>query len=291
VAVGAVSSIGERGAAAQAELEDELARRAEDDAAAAREREAAPPAPPLTPARPPGIKLGQRCLFVGNTGTGKSEACANLFAVHSGQRVLLDTSDWYELGPEAGPAIEVEDVRAIDWRARTIRYVPARGTRDEFEDLFAAIFQRGRLFLWVDEAEDVAPSSEVRRWVRRTWKQGRKHGLTIAAATQRPAGVDRAVINQAEHAFIFPMVDPDDLRTLSVRLRMGTDELAGALQRLPVHGYLRHTLGVPNVFAMQPLPPAAIAQTRRVVIPADELDHHDHEEDPGATDTDHDQPG
>lgn len=253
------------------ELAAELEGGAGDELEAGEHEHAATWAPAQAPNSPPPIELGSRSLFVGNTGTGKSEACANLFAVHTGQRVLVDVADWYELGPDAGPALEVDDVRAIDWRARTIRYVPRIGTAAEYEDLFSALFQRGRLLVWVDEAEDVAPSSERRRWVRKVYKQGRKYGLTVASATQRPHGVDRAIIGQSEHAFVFPMVDPDDLRVLAVRLQMGVDELAGALSRLPPYGYLRHSLGQPHVWSMPGLPAAALAQSRRVIVPANEV--------------------
>lgn len=251
-------------AAAELELERELAERETE-----LEHELAPPAE-APPGGPPGIDLGSRSLFVGNTGTGKSEGCAALFARHTGQRILIDVQDWYGFGPAAGPALEVDRVSDIDWRYRTIRYVPRFGSATEYDELFAAIFQRGNVFVWADELEDVAPSSEVRRWVRKTWKQGRKFNVTMAGATQRPVGVDRAAINQAEHAFVFPMVDSGDLRTLAPRLGMGTDELAGVLAGLPEHGYLRHTLGVPHVFAMPPLPPDEIAHTRGVVLPYNE---------------------
>lgn len=237
-----------------------------------RQADELPPAPtaPASPgAGPQPIRLGQRVLAVGNTGEGKSEVLGHLFSIYGGQRLLVDVNDHYRLGPAAiaEGALEVEDVRAIDWRYRTIRYVPRRLDRHEFDDLYAAIFARGRLFVWLDEAEDAAPVHAPPAWLRKTVKQGRKFLITHGAATQRPAGVERSIINQSEHAFVFRMVDPDDLATLGVRLGMRVRELADALAALPQHGYLRHTIGQRQIVAMPPLPLELVRATRRHIVP------------------------
>jgi hypothetical protein len=234
---------------------------------------------------PPTILLGQRVLFVGDTGTGKSEGLLGLFAEHTGQRILIDPQDHYLLGPDAlaedPPPLELDDPAKIDWRHRTIRYVPKRaGDRREMDRLHAAIFRHGRVFVACDEAEDVAPSQGggSPTWVRKAYKQGRKVRLTMGAATQRPVGVDRAVINQAEHAFVFPMSDPDDLKVISYRLGLSVAQLSAALNQLGRFEYLRHTKGQrdergrPVVLHMPALPPEVIARTRRHVI---NLEHRD----------------
>jgi hypothetical protein len=221
---------------------------------------------------PEPIRLGDRALFVGNTGKGKSEAALNLFAVHGGQRLLVDVQDHYAFGPDAlaeePPPLEVDDPRAIDWQHRTIRYVPNLGTRKEYEALYAAIYRRGDLLVICDEAEDVAPSAGGGSppFVKKVTKQGRKRRITHAACSQRPAGVDRSIINQSEHAFVFPMIDPDDLQALSYRLGMSSRELSHHLNALGPFEYLRHTLGSERVLAMPALPPEALEFTRRHIL-------------------------
>lgn len=232
-----------------------------------------PPPTPAAPAAPATIALGDRVLFVGNTGKGKSEAALNLFAVHRGQRLLVDVQDHYTFGPDARaevpPPLEVDDPRELDWQHRTIRYVPRRpGDRREMDALYAAIYRRGNLLVVCDEAEDVAPSagSGAPFYVRKAVKQGRKYRITHVACTQRPAGVDRSIINQAEHAFVFPMVDPDDLEALSYRLGMTSRELGRHLNALGRFEYLRHTLGAEQVLAMPALPAHVLGFTRRHVL-------------------------
>jgi len=173
--------------------------------------------------------------------------------------------DHYDLGPaaRAEPALEVDRVSDLDWRHRTIRYVPSRLNLREFDELYAAIYARGNLLVLLDEAEDAAPVARVPPWLKKTVKQGRKRGITHLAATQRPRGVERSIINQAEHAFVFRMVDHDDLQTLSYRLGVSTRELADELGQLERHAYLRHTLGDEHVTVMPPLPADVVAFTRR----------------------------
>jgi|SRR5579862_432534 len=257
----------EAGGDAAGELDAERGAEAEQEGEPDREHDPEP------------IRLGHRVFLVGDTGTGKSEALMHLFAIYGGQRLLLDVNDHLELGPDAlaeePPPLRVDDPARIDWSHRTIHYVPKRpGDRHEMNRLHAAIFRRGRIFVACDEAEDVAPSmgGGSGMYVRRTLKQGRKYRITYGAATQRPVGVDRSVINQAEHLFCFRMSDRDDLNVLTSRLGMSVHELAATLNQLGEHEYLRHTKGVsdehgrPLVLHMPALPAATVEQTRRHVI-------------------------
>jgi hypothetical protein len=214
---------------------------------------------------PPPIRHGERVVLVGTTGSGKSEGGAHLFASHLGQRLVIDPQDHMILGPDAlaedPPPLDVDRPSDIDWRHRTIRYVPRRpGDRREMDALHAAIYRRGNLLVFVDETEDVAPSQGggAPFHVRKCIKQGRKVRITYVAATQRP--------------LVFPMTDDDDLDVIRRRLGMNLNELSQTLNSLGDYEYLRHTLGHrgangrPVVLHMPPLPPEALAHTRRHLI-------------------------
>lgn len=213
------------------------------------------------------IRQGQRVLAVGMTGEGKSQMLAHLFAVHTGQRLLVDVQDHYELGPGAGEdAISVEKVSAIDWRARTIRFVPRRLTAAEFDELYRAIYAQGNVLVWLDEALGPTTAHSTPLWLRRVITQGRKRRITHMAATQRPHGIERTLVNQSEHAFVFRLVDPDDIQTMSYRLGMSARELATELGVLPQWGFLYHELGQREVQRFPPLPAGLIGEAQRVVV-------------------------
>jgi energy-coupling factor transporter ATP-binding protein EcfA2 len=222
------------------------------------------------------IRQGERVLAVGTTGTGKSQALAYLFAKHDGQRLLIDVQDHYELGPAAAEdACEARSPREIDWQARTIRYVPRTLSQREYNDLYAAIFKRGNLLVWLDEAVGPTSAHSAPVNLRRAVTQGRKIGITHLAASQRPAGIERTIVNQSEHAFVFLTSDPDDLDVLSIRLGLKARELAtawsdaGDVDRLWQAGYLYHRLGSSEIRRMPPLPADRIDEARRhVVIPS-----------------------
>jgi len=245
-----------------------------DDEFAGDVDEAIEPEPVEAPA-PRLIRRSDRVIAIGKTGSGKSWTLASLFADYAGQRVLVDVNDDYELGPACEPdgACVAHRVREIDWRARSIRYVPSGRERD-YDDLYAAVWQRGQMLVWLDEAFGPTSAWKAPHWLRRVVTQGRKRDLLHLAATQRPAHVLTELINQAEHALVFEVgVDEKDLRTVAMRLGMTIDELATELRNLPrvdghgtATGYLRHDLGHDQILRMPPLPPAVVERVHSHVV-------------------------
>jgi hypothetical protein len=222
------------------------------------------------------IGLADRAVSVGKTGSGKSETMLALWARSERQRVLVDVADHYELGPAAleEGALDVDRVGDLDWRVRTLRFVPS-GSQRQYDDLFAAIFDRGDLDVLLDELYGPTSAAGSPPWLRRTVTQGRKRRIRFLATTQRPAHVLPEAIDQAEHAYIFPLVRRDDLAKLSDRTGVEPKELAAALRGLDrvegletaePTGYLYHRIGRPELVRMPPLPPDLIEQTRRHVV-------------------------
>lgn len=221
------------------------------------------------------IRAGERGLFVGKTGSGKSQAIAVPFARHGGQRLLIDVQDAYELGPAAleEGASEARRVSEIDWSKRTIRYVPRTLAPQEFDELYREIYARGEMLVWCDELEDVAPVRRTPTWVRKVIKQGRKRGLTHLGATQRPFGVDPVTVNQSEKAFVFDMVDPSAFDVLAPRFGMSSQALGEVVRHLErgpegtsFSGFVYHDLSTHTVAAMPPIPAEIVESTREHVL-------------------------
>lgn len=205
------------------------------------------------------IEEGDRGFAVGMTGSGKSKLLSYYFATFPGQRLLVDVNDDYELGPAAKEegACVARHPSKIDFGVRTIRYVPARLNDDEYEELYEAIWTHVRtarhpLLLWLDEGEGPTTAQRSPLHLRLALKQGRKKKLTHLTATLRPVDVEKAIVNQSEHGWIFKMTDLDDIALLARRLNIKTAELAAALEQLPEYGFLYHRIGGP-VAAFDPL--------------------------------------
>jgi len=227
------------------------------------------PAPPSTPAPP--IRASDRCCAVGMTGSGKSMLLAHVWSIYPGQRVLVDVTDACELGPDAladeRGHCRAEKVSDIDWRARTIHFVP-RGQSDRlYDDLYAAIFERGDLCVLLDESQGPTTSNRWPRWLRTTITQGRKRSILHLAATQEPVNVVPVIYSQAEHLFVFRLTGRrDELDALAPRLGLAWRELQAELEELQPFGYLRHSIGPGQpVRRMPPLPPDVVALTERHV--------------------------
>ncbi len=196
---------------------------------------------------------------------------AHLWSIYPGQRVLVDVTDACELGPaaltdERGHQV-AEKVRDIDWRARTIHFIP-RGQSDAlYDDLYAAIFDRGSMCVLLDESQGPTSASRWPRWLRTTITQGRKRNILHLAATQEPMNVVPVIYSQAEHLFVFRLTGrQDELARLAPRLGLTWRDLASELEQLQPFAYLRHTIGPDEpIRRMPPLPADVVAETERHV--------------------------
>lgn len=227
---------------------------------------------PAPPAEPPPIRVSDRCAAIGMTGSGKSTILAAMWAVDRGQRLLIDVNDAYELGPDAlrdpGGVCYAERLRDVDFRARTIHFVPRAQAERQFDDLYAAIYDRGHLTVWLDESYGPTTANRAPRWLRTVITQGRKRKIRHLAATQEPMNVLPVIYSQAEHVFLFRLTGrPDELGRLSPRFGLSVQELGDELQRLPDFGYLRASTSAPGaVYRMPPLPAELLERTRRHVL-------------------------
>ncbi len=251
----------------------------------------------ITGVAPAKIMPTERVAVVGMPGTGKSELLLSLWADDPGQRILIDVQDAYYLGPDA-----LEDENgcqevhgkpdSIDWNNRTIRYVPrraGRAARDEYDDLYAAIWSRaqhhqtmGHLTVLLDESRGPTTESYSPDHLELALAQGRKYKIRHLAGMQRPVGISPTILETADHCFVFLMgARRDDLNAIGERFGWNGQEVGEELRalaeehgyhdddgRLRCHAYLRHRMGQFEVHAYPPLPPATLERTRRHVVNA-----------------------
>ncbi len=232
-------------------------------------------APPASGAGRSGIGRTDRVAAIGMTGSGKSQLLiAGVFAVYGGQRLLIDVNDDYELGPDAlaeehGGGCVATRVSEIDWRKRTIHFIPRSQTENAYNDLYAAIWDRavntGSICVLLDESWGPTTPNKAPAYLRRAITQGRKKGILHLAAMQEPVNVLPVLYSQANHCMLFKSAYRPGELTVLRRFGMKEADLLAELDRLPQHGYLRHTLGDQTVYRMPPLPPELVERAQRVV--------------------------
>lgn len=215
------------------------------------------------------VRFNDRALFLGSTGSGKSEVINWLFAGLQCQRVLIDTKPEFEIaGVEP-----VHDVGEIDWKQRTIHYVTSPiADPAEFDELFRVLYGRRNLVTCVHELADVCDfqPNKTPKWFNAYLSKGRGRGLGLYMGSQRPVGVPVRARSENEHVFMIGerFMVPDDHKTVADAMGREARGLAQLIDNTQTelggapdpqgrtHAYLWFERGRRQVIACPPLPDA-----------------------------------
>jgi DNA helicase HerA-like ATPase len=171
---------------------------------------------------------GLRLAIIGSSGSGKSYTLAvlaeevhrvgipfvvvdqdeeylGLTALPGVHRVGPNTHPLKVFAPERVAEFVLEDRAAVVFDLAEMGPVAQRETYAAFARAFylKATETRRRCFLLVDEAHELAPQSKARgaeeslEWTVRIARRGRKRGIFLAVATQRPSALSKDVLSQA----------------------------------------------------------------------------------------------
>lgn len=210
------------------------------------------------PAAPALIGYGQRVLVVGMQGSGKSELVRWLWSQLDNRRVLVDSKrewrvpgvDRVTLTAQTLDEAIAEVAERVDLEAPVLHVRPAwlgqPGSKEQLTALYGALDRiRGPLTVWTDEAYAVSSASWAPPGLLELQVGARARGHGHFVATQRPRNIAKELLTEADHVFLFPPLDVEDL----VESRRGMPFLPQqqALELtadVPQHGYLwvdRHT--------------------------------------------------
>lgn len=182
-------------------------------------------------ASPSGIQYQQRIFVTGPTESGKSRLARELFLSAASPRLVIDPSDSSIFGDVAGVETFRDPLRPPN--VATARFVPDDPQdRDAYDAVYRWAFHAGPRYVLLDEAGVAAPSSGSPRWVRTLVVQGRKRSIGHVACHTRPIEVDRNLIAQAAHVFVFGCHDPDDRRYLAQQMEVPRELLGAELVKL-----------------------------------------------------------
>lgn len=220
------------------------------------------------------ISFAQRATAIGMNRSGKSELIRYLVASVNVRRVLVDSKGEWQLPGQPRHELRATDdagaraeVDAIDWDAPFIHVKPGWLERTQLEHLFARVASlRGDLLVWIDEGYAVSSASWAPRGLNQLIVAGAGLGHGVFAATQRPRNVSKLFLTEADHLFIFPPLDVEDLKEARRGVPfLGVDQALELAATLPRHGYIWASKREGTVKVGDPIPPEYRAYRSDVV--------------------------
>ena len=191
------------------------------------------------------IRYTDRIFLTGRTGTGKSHLARALFLSTPAPRLVIDPVD-STMTDIPGAVTFSDPSRATNpqgenWReAATARFVPHDSEDlDAYDAVYRWVFHHFPRYVWLDEAADAMPAARVRQvWPRKVLIHGRKRSIGHLACHTRPREVNRNLIAQAAHVFVFHTPNVDDRRHLADQMGFTFAEFEKAHAALVEHGFL-----------------------------------------------------
>lgn len=171
---------------------------------------------------------GEHVSLIGPTGCGKTRLALRLVE----WRTALSAS-WHSIaiGTKPRDATLTKLVKRYRWRLvrqwppppgarRVVLWPPWRTPKDtpaQRAAITAALdgmFDSGGWCVFADEVSYLSKQLGLTRELEHVWEQGRSLGLSLVAATQRPAWVPRSLYSEASHVFIWRLADDEDRRRI-----------------------------------------------------------------------------
>lgn len=178
------------------------------------------------------IKRANIRAYIGATGSGKGISILQHLKETKPARLLI-FDPMHEYGHIARPVATVaEALRAMRSRAFKVAWQPGDETDFESKDFKAsfqlfcrAAFTVGDLTLLVEELELVTRAS----WAPPAWrmctKRGRHQGLSIIAASQRPADCDKAFLSGCTFVRVFALREHEDRARMARALDVDQEQI------------------------------------------------------------------
>lgn len=173
---------------------------------------------------------GQHVLMIGTTGSGKTTVSLQLLGFR--QHVVV-------FGVKSRDATLDKLVASGYWKTRVwngdisdyiVLWPEVKGARHAlkqkaiFEDAMDAIYRSGGWCLYLDEVSYLSDTLGMDTQLKFMLNQGRSCGVSIMAATQRPAWIPVAFYDQSTHLFLWRDNDHRNIKRMS--------ELAGPASKI-----------------------------------------------------------
>lgn len=187
-----------------------------------------------------------RCIFVGKSRSGKSYGAAFLIKEEirtKGERFLIIDTKISKVFNE-GPWHFITKPEEIDDfylnpnnRRKSLVYrpdedIPESQMRAEVEILLRWAYRNGPMTVYIDEAMEVCENATTYPpAVKALATRGGERGVRLWVATQRPMGIPKVLMTEADHFFLFRLTSESDQKRVSEVAEMNLSDTLGKLKK------------------------------------------------------------
>ena len=190
-------------------------------------------------------RQGEHVCIVGQTGTGKSYLEAHLLRFRGHVLFLRTKSEWPGTDDEF---VGFQKIKTIDGIGLRSHYILEPDYSKQAKELARALdlaWKQGRWCVAVDELFYTTHQLHIGKMVERLLTQGRSKYVSVVTGMQRPSGVTRYALSQADHVFAF-IQEPRDAKILG---EATTEAIIPMVTQLPRHHFVyfnrkRRTLAI-----------------------------------------------
>lgn len=211
----------------------------------------------------------QRVFICGASGSGKT-----VFGVHLLTLLDIDTRPWLIVDCKRETLFAGRDMERwfgqlqpgkLPWRWEPGLYItrprPTPADDAALEEMFWAVWERGRIGVFIDEAYLIKDTPGFRALL----TSGRAKQIPMIINSQRPVEVPRWCISEANYYGVFWLNDRRDYKTVEAFIPADVEEIVA---ELPVHNCLWYDVQQRQSFRLTPAPsPANVRRAIRLRAP------------------------
>lgn len=160
------------------------------------------------------IQPNDRILNVGKTGSGKTHL-AKIYCRGFKNVLVLDTKGTFTW--DGVPIIKkYDELKKVEGGKFIYRPIDSEMNEDYYDAFFEFCYKRGHTVALVDELAQVMESASdiLPNW-KNIMQRGRELNVGIFNCTQRPRGVPKMALSEAEHTFCFRLKLDDDRKHMA----------------------------------------------------------------------------
>lgn len=179
-----------------------------------------------------GISPDERVTIVGKTKSGKTQLAKRMVQEFNSVLIL----DFKHTIRITGIEITSDTARLKNLGVEfphIIFRVPHEWEEAQLNELFKWAFIRENTLIYIDEGFSVGTNSSYPKYLKIIAVQGREKNVTLWSLFQRPRGVPKFLVTEAEHIFAFWLNDENDRAYISELAQTDIDWMKIAPKQLP----------------------------------------------------------